>query len=174
MTTTHVKKFDFTTSYPDEQVTRGTVHKVIGATQQTRKYVFVYNAGADSISAGDVVPIFTAFAFGSVSVTDATDFEITDGTTTRQLVAGIAGATIATTEFGWLWFSGYGTHSITTDTNVAAGHGLLCAQNAKLATPNSTAASAHLGQFGVAMAADSGSALTSAILGGDGMFPWDG
>lgn len=168
-------RFSFTGIYTEAVVPVGTVHKV-HANGQTRKYVFLENDGADSTAVGDVVSVFTAasFTFGSCSVTAATIADMTDGTTTRAKVAGIAGAIIALNEFGWFWFSGYGTHTITTDTNIAVYNELICADGAKLATPNTSAASAHWQPFGTALAADSGSALTKAVLGGSGMFPWDG
>lgn len=176
MTTTHIVPFDFTASYASAVVPVGSVHTVIGSAQQTRKYVFGYNAGADAIAAGDVVGIFSAAAhtFGSISVTAATIADFTDGTTTRAWVGGVAGAACVTTTYCWLWFAGYGTHDLTTSNAVAIYNGLICANGAKVATPNTTAATAHWAQFGIATATDVGTTLNGAVLGGDGMFPWDG
>lgn len=174
MSTTNIgPKFSFTTSFTSAVVPVGTVY-TLRTNGQTRRYVFLYNEGADSTAAGDVCAVFTAasFTFGSFSVTAATEADYTDGTTTRALVAGVAGATIATTEYGWLWFDGYGTHSITTDGNVAVYNGLICADGAKIATPNTTAATAHHAKFGIALAADVSTTLSKAVLGGPGMFRW--
>lgn len=162
-------KFNFTTSFSEAVVPVGQTFFKEG-----RGYVFVLNAGADAIAAGDVVACFSAaaFTYGSVSVTAATEADFTDGTTVRALVAGVAGAAIANGAYGWLWFAGYGTHAITTDTNVAIYNGLVCADGAKVASPALTAASAHHAVFGVSTAADSSSTLTGAVLGGQGMFRW--
>jgi hypothetical protein len=88
------------------------------------------------------------------------------------MVAGIALSALATGEFGWLWWYGYGTHAITTDGNIAAFQELLCADDAKVATPNTSAASAHHMPFGFSLAADSSTTLSAAVLGGPGMFRW--
>ena len=161
--------FSFTTAFTEAVVPVGTIHR-----QQGRGYVFAYNAGADTIAAADVVSIFSAaaFTYGSVSTTTATIADYTEGTTVRALVAGISGASIATTQYGWLWYDGYGTHGITTDTNIAVYNGLICADGAKLATPNTTAATAHHAIFGISTVADVSSTLSGAVLGGGGMFRW--
>ena len=159
--------FDFTSAFTTEVVPRGTVHF-----QSGRGYVFCYLFGADSTAAGDVVSISTTFVFGNVSTTAATIMDVTDGTTIRPVIAGVAGATIATTQFGWLWFHGYGTHLITTDGNVVANDLLTITDGAKIATREVTAATAHRSPIGVAWATDSGTALTSTHLKGDGIFPW--
>lgn len=180
MSSDHVStQFDFTASYSSAVVPPGTIYEVNTKTGDDsdvarRKYVFCYNAGADTIAAGDVVAIFSvsAFTYGSVTVTTATTADYTDATTVRCLVAGVAGASAATTTYLWLWYSGYGTHSITTDGNVAVYNGLLCADGAKIATPNTTAASAHHACFGISLAADSSTTLSEAVLGGPGMFNW--
>lgn len=139
-------------------------------------YVFLKNAGADTLAAGDVVSVYdsSGLTFGSASTTDATEPAFSDGTTSRALVAGIALAALTTDTYGWFWFHGYGTHAITTDTNVAAFQELVCADDAKIATPNTTAATAHHLAFGLALAADSSSTLSKAVLGGRGMFRWGG
>lgn len=175
MTTAHIgHRFSFTTAFTTEVVPVGTTITYSNSAGQKRSYVFCLQAGATSTAAGDVVSCFSAaaFTYGSVSVTAATIADYTDGTTTRALVAGIAGCVAATNEYLWLWYDGYGTHAITTDTNVAIYNGLICADGAKLATPNTTAASAHWAQFGIALDADSGSTLSKAVLGGSGMFNW--
>lgn len=170
MSTNHIgHKFSFTTSFSEAVVPVGTVYRKNGV-----KYVFAYNAGADSTAAGDVVSIYdsSGTTFGYVSVTAATILDCSDGTTTRAFVAGIAGCVAATATYLWLWCGGYGTHAITTDTNVDAGEGLICADGAKLATPNSAAATAHWMEFGRALAADSSSTLSKAVLQGPGLFDW--
>lgn len=179
MTTTHIgHKFDFTTAFTSEVVPVGSTFtrqfKTGDGGQASASYVFALNAGADSTAAGDVASCFSAaaFTYGSFSTTTATIADYTDGTTVRALVAGIAGAVIANGEYGWLWYDGYGTHAITTDSNVAIYNGLVCANGAKVATPNTTAASAHHAQFGISLAADASTTLSEAVLGGSGMFNW--
>lgn len=170
MATSHIgPRFSFTTAFTTEVVPVGTVYHTQG-----RGYVFAKNAGADSTAAADVVACFSAasFTYGSVSVTAATEADYDDGTTVRALVAGVAGCVAATNEYLWLWFDGYGTHNITTDGNVAIYNGLICADGAKVATPNTTAATAHHAAFGISLAADSSTTLSKAVLGGPGMFSW--
>lgn len=137
-------------------------------------YVFLKSAGADTMAAGDVASVYdsSGFVFGSCTVTDATTPAFSDVTTSRVLVAGIALAALTLDTWGWFWFWGYGTHAITTDGNVAAWNGLICADDAKVATPNTTAATAHWMQFGLSLAADSSTTLSKAVLGGPGMFNW--
>ena len=137
-----------------------------------REYVFVYNFGADSFAVGDVVSTSTTFVKGNVSNTAATVADYTDGTTIRPIIAGIALSVVATTQYGWLWFKGTGTHAITTDGNVAANDLLTVTDGAKIATREVTAATAHRSPIGVAHAADSSTTLSSATLKGDGIFAW--
>lgn len=139
-------------------------------------YVFLENAGADTMAAGDVASVYdsSGFGFGKATTTDATEPAFSDGTTSRALVAGIALAALTTGTFGWFWFAGYGTHAITTDGNISAFQELICADDAKVATPNTTAATAHHLPFGLALAADASTTLSLAVLGGSGMFPWGG
>ena len=119
-----------------------------------KKFVWVVNAGADAIAAGDVVALFkTTPSGGRVSVTAATVFDSSDGTTTRARVAGIGVGAIAAASYGFLQCGGYCTN-ITTDTNITAGMGLICADGAKLATPNTTDSTAHWCEFGFADLAD--------------------
>lgn len=74
-------------------------------------YRFVYNAGADTIVAADVVGWFaTTPAFGHVSSTS--------GTMNSTSFAGIGVASIATTKYGFLQVGGPCT-AITTDGGVA-------------------------------------------------------
>jgi hypothetical protein len=152
---------------------RGTVFFKEGAAGPTG-YVFLENAGADTFAAGDVCSVYdsSGYSYGKATTTDATEPAFSDGTTSRALVAGIALAALTTGTFGWFWFAGYGTHAITTDGNIAAFQELICADDAKVATPNTTAASAHHLAFGLALAADSSTTLSSAVLGGRGMFRW--
>lgn len=137
-------------------------------------YVYLEQAGADAFTAGDVASVYdsSGFSFGKCTTTDATTPAFGDATTDRVLVAGIALSALTVGTFGWLWFWGYGTHAITTDGNVAAFQEIICATDAKVATPNTTAATAHHLAFGVALAADSSTTLSIANLGGRGMFRW--
>jgi streptogramin lyase len=137
-----------------------------------RLYAYVYNFGADSFAVGDVVSIAATFTFGHVSNTAATVADYTDGTTIRPIIGGIALSVVATTQRGWVWFGGTGTHAITTDGNVAANDLLTVTDGAKIATREVTAATAHRSPIGVAHAADSSTTLSSATLKGDGIFPW--
>ena len=129
-------------------------------------FMFLYNAGADSTAAGDVTGVYdsTGTTFGYVSVTAATLLDYTDGTTIRVLVAGIAMATVATTQYGWFWFRGYGTDTITTDGTAVKAQGLVCADGLKVATTNATAGTAHQSLFGVAYADDVSTSLNKANL----------
>lgn len=137
-----------------------------------RGYVFLYNFGATSTAVGDVASIASTFTFGHVSVTPATIADYTDGTTIRPVIGGVALAVVATTKYGWFWFWGRGTHSITTDGNVAANDLLTVTDGAIIATREVTAATAHRSPIGVAHAADSSTTLSNASLFGDGIFPW--
>lgn len=138
-------------------------------------YARFYNAGAGTTAVGDVVGQYdsTGTTFGYGSVTAATILDCSDGTTTRSLVLGIAISVVATGSYGWLQFGGYCSRSITTDGNVAKGNGLIAADGAILATPNTTAATAHWMQFGIALADDASTTLSKSILGGPGMFRWE-
>lgn len=129
-------------------------------------YQYVKNAGADAIAADDVVGVYNSSGTtrGSVSVTAATMLDITDGTTTRSLAAGIGLGAIASGSYGWIAVQGRITSGITTDGNVAAGHPLILADGAKVATPASTAASAHHGVFGYAHEADTSTTLGVAYI----------
>jgi len=99
-----------------------------------KKYVWVYNAGADAIAAGDVCgQATTGLASGYVSVTDATLLDITDGTTVAVLVAGVGVGAIAAASYGFLQCGGYSAN-ITTGTGVPAGVPLICLNGAKVAT----------------------------------------
>jgi hypothetical protein len=167
MSNNNIGKFSFTTAYTEEYVPRGTIHFANG-----KHYVFGYNFGADSTAAGDVACISTTFVFGNLSVTAATIADVTDGTTIRPVVGGVCGAVIATTQFGWFWFKGYGTHAITTDGNVAANDLLTVTDGAKIATREVTAATAHHAIIGRAWAADSSTTLSVTELGGPGIFNW--
>lgn len=138
-----------------------------------RRYVFVYNFGADSTAVGDVASIPSTFTYGHMSVTAATIGDVTDGTTIRPVIAGVVLAVIATTQYGWAWFHGYGTHAVTTDGNVAANDLLTVTDGAKIATREVTAATAHRSPIGVAWAADASTTLSKTALKGDGIFPWN-
>lgn len=162
-------KFDFTRSFSTAENPVGTIYEADG-----KSYVFALNAGADSTAVGDVVSIYdsTGTTYGSVSVTAATILDCSDGTTTRALVAGVAGCIAATATYLWLWFDGYGTHAVTTDGNVVKGGGLVVENGEKVAKPNGTAGTAHWLQFGMALADDATTTLSKTMLGGPGMFRW--
>lgn len=168
MSNNNIGRFSFTGIYTDDSICpKGTTYFDRG-----RWYVFAYNFGADSWLAGDAVCISTTFVYGNCSNTAATVMDYTDGTTIRPLLAGIAGATIATTQYGWLWYHGRGTHAITTDGNVVANDLLTITDGAKIMTREVTAATAHRSPMGVANATDASTTLSDAALFGDGIYPW--
>jgi hypothetical protein len=158
---------ELTDVFDTEVVPRGTVY-----TKGGRYYVFAYNFGADTMAAGDVACISTTFVLGNLSTTAATIMDVTDGTTIRPVVGGIALAAVPTTKFGWFWFRGYGTHAITTDGNVAANDLLTVTDGAKIAVREVTAAQVTHCIIGRAWAADSSTTLSSTELGGNGIFAW--
>jgi hypothetical protein len=139
-----------------------------------RGYVYVYNFGADSFAVGDVVCIATTDTPGYVSNTAATVGDVTDGTTIRPVIAGVALSIVATTQYGWLFFYGRSVtkHALTTDGNVAANDLLTVTDGAKIATREVTAATAHRSPIGVAWAADSSTTLLDYMLNGDGIYGW--
>jgi len=103
-----------------------------------KKYVWYYHAGADSTAAGDIVSQATtglSSAYGST--TAATILDITNGTTTRCLVLGVALGVVATGTYAFLQCGGY-CSNMTTDTNVTAGLPLACADGAKVAIGSTT------------------------------------
>lgn len=123
------------------------------------KMVCVYNAGASAIADGDAVGVFTTLANGHVSTTDATMFEIVDGTSTVKAFAGIAVGAIAAGAYGWLIGQGCATAEIaTTDGTVVSG-GMFALKDATATIYHLVAAAAHLG-VGVAHADDSTTTLT--------------
>lgn len=168
MSVVFVLPHPLTTISTTQVVPLGTVFYGTGG----RRYVFVYNFGADSFVAGDVCSLPTTDTHGYVSNTAATIADPTDGTTIRPVIGGIALSAVATTQYGWLWFWGRGTHTITTDQNVVDRDLLTVTDGAKIATREVTAATAHRSPIGLALATDSGTALNDAILMGDGIFPW--
>ena len=86
------------------------------------EYVWVHNAGADAIAAGDVVCWFlTTPAAGHVSVTGATALD--NGT--AGMVAGVAVGAISAGSYGFLLVRGITTVGITTDGAVAKGDRLV-------------------------------------------------
>ena len=169
MSVTFVLPHPLTTISTTQVVPLGTVFYGEGG----RRYVFVYNFGADTFAVGDVCSIATTDTYGYVSNTAATVGDVTDGTTIRPVIGGIALAAVATTQYGWLFFHGRTTsHAATTDGNVAANDLLTVTDGAKIVTREVTAATAHRAPIGVAWAADSSTTLSDYSLKGDGIFPW--
>jgi len=85
-------------------------------------YVYIYNAGASNIAAGDAVGVYTTLARGHASTTDATMFEVVDGTATLKAMSGIALGTITTLYYGWLYAKGFvPSDTVTTDGSIVAG-----------------------------------------------------
>lgn len=137
------------TSNPDLGPTVGTTVQYQG-----KNYCWVYNAGATSITAGLPVGVFsTTPAVGHVSATAATMVDITDGTTTRSLMAGVGLGTIATTNYGWIQVGGLCTN-VTTDGNVVAGDPITLADGAATVVREVTAATNHFNIIGFAPATD--------------------
>ena len=167
MSSTHILLGSLTGIYTTEYVPKGTIFETQG-----RAYVFTYNFGADTYAAGDVVSISTTFVHGNVSTTAATIADVTDGTTIRPVFAGIALAAIPTTNYGWLWFRGKGTHAITTDGNVVANDLLTVTDGAKIAVREVTAAQVTSGIIGRAWATDVSTTLSLTELGGSGSYNW--
>ncbi len=126
-------------------------------------YVYVYNAGADSSVLGEVMGVFSTYAFGSMSTTAATMLDYDDAGDIVSHVSGVCLAVIATTEYGWLWAHGPSTvHTMVTDGTIAAGDGLVLDDGLSVATTEIE--TQDHGTFGFAHAADSGTTLTGATL----------
>ena len=82
-------------------------------------YRYAYNAGADTLAAGEVIGFSqTTPTYGYISGT-ATD--IIDGSSSCAFAMGIALAAIPTTKYGWVQTAGPNQAAITTDGNVAVG-----------------------------------------------------
>ena len=82
-----------------------------------KSYAYIYNAGADTMAAGDIVGIFkTTPAQGHVSTTAAT---MTDNGT-AGIFAGVAVSAIPTVNYGWIQVAGYCANA-TTDAGVTQG-----------------------------------------------------
>lgn len=112
---------------------------------------FVYNAGADTIVAIDVVGWFsTTPAYGHVSSTAATIG--VDAVTSSGWFSGVGVASIATTKYGFVQCGGPCSSGIRTDDGVAAFHGLVMDGTTDRA--DSVAAGEEHLVFGHAMAAD--------------------
>lgn len=89
-----------------------------------KRFVYVYNAGADSIVLLDVVGAYTTTTtYGYVSSTAATI--AVDAVTSSGYCVGIGLSTIATTQYGFLQITGNITTGVRTDDGVAAGHALV-------------------------------------------------
>jgi hypothetical protein len=114
-------------------------------------YRYVYNAGADTIVAGDVVGYFsTTPVFGHVSSTAASI--LIEVITSSGWTCGVGVASIATAKYGFLEVAGPCTN-VTTDTNVAAGSAIILDGTTDRAAPVA-AGEEHL-VFGNSLAADS-------------------
>jgi len=82
-------------------------------------YRYGYNAGADTLVAGEIVGFSqTGNTYGYISGTAA---DIIDGTSTSSPAAGMAVAAIPTTNWGWIQTQGPNQTAITTDGSVVAG-----------------------------------------------------
>lgn len=85
---------------------------------QGRVYRYGYNAGADTLAAGEIVGQHTNSTYGNVTGTVAT---FVDGSSTAGLGLGMALAAIPTTNWGWFQTNGPNDVDITTDTGIAEG-----------------------------------------------------
>lgn len=130
------------------------------------KMVCVYNAGAGAIADADAVGVFTTLARGHVSVTDATMFEVVDGTTptqTAKAFAGVAVGAIAAGSYGWLIAQGMSTtETVTTDGSVISGGGLVLKDATK--TLMSPAIASSQLSVGYALAANASTTLTGFVI----------
>ncbi len=85
-------------------------------------YRYGYNAGADTLAAGEVIGSSqTTPTYGYVSGTAA---DLIDGSSSCALGMGIACAALPTTKYGWFQTAGPNQFAITTDGNVAVGSSL--------------------------------------------------
>ena len=123
-------------------------------------YRFVYNPGADTIVAGDVVGWFsTTPAFGHVSSTSATI--IVEAITSSGWASGIGVHSIATLKYGFLQVGGP-CETVTTDQGVAKGHGLVLDGTTDRA--DSVAAGEEHLVFGYALEDDATTTLSKSML----------
>lgn len=92
---------------------------------QGRRYRYGYNAGADTLAAGEIVGQHTNSTYGNITGTVAT---FVDGAVSSiGLGIGMALAAIPTTNWGWFQTNGPNDTAITTDGNVAEGDPLTVA-----------------------------------------------
>lgn len=85
-------------------------------------YRYAYNAGADTLAAGEAIGFSqTTPTYGYISGTAA---DIIDGSSSVGIAMGIACAAVPTTKYGWVQTAGPNQYAITTDGNVAAGSAL--------------------------------------------------
>jgi len=141
----------------------GVLNQVYWDPATGRAWRLVYNFGADSILAGDVVSQATPYVAGYVSNTAASILDYADATYTRPRVKGIGVHTIATTKYGFVQVAGPCTN-VTTDGNVVAGDRLTTTDGAKIATRENVVASGHFLVWGEADVADTGTVLTACEL----------
>ncbi len=160
MTTLHILPEGTVTSvYTTEAIGVGTQY----TDSSNKRYVFCYNAGADSTAQGDTLGLFlTTPAWGHISVTAATSQVITVNAVVLTAVSGIALSTIATTEYGWIQVGGY-AENVTTAGALATGNAVICADNAKIATLADE--TMFHGVFGFAPADDSSNDATLFLNG---------
>ena len=134
----------------------------------SKSYRYCYNAGADTLAAGEIVGQHTNSTYGNVTGTVAT---FVDGTSTCGLGLGMAMSAAPTLNYLWVQTGGANDVAITTDGSVAEGDGLVVEGGA---SPDGTLDTMADGEeemvIGVAIDADtSGSAMAigTAVLSMD-------
>lgn len=131
-------------------------------------YRYAYNAGADTLAAGELLGFSqTGNTYGYVSGTAA---DIIDSTSSATPGVGIACAAIPTAKYGWVQTAGPNQYAMTSDGNVAVGSSVsMGGTTSPDGTLILTADGAEEHFCGVALAADSGTtcAVGSIVLGCD-------
>lgn len=85
-------------------------------------YRYVYNAGADTLAAGEMVgPSIAGAAYGKITGTAA---DWMDGTSSTAVAQGMALAAVPTANYCWIQSGGPNQAAITSDGNVTAGDAL--------------------------------------------------
>lgn len=131
-------------------------------TWEGKVYRWVYNAGADNITAGEVVGWFlTTPAAGHVSGTAATFMD--NGV--AGIAAGVAEGAITAGRYGFVLKEGVTTATITTDGSVAQGESLVVNGGA---TPDGTVDTMAAGEehcvFATALQDDASTSLTLTLV----------